>query len=467
MFLILDLMAFAMAVADMSRFGSPTVRHRILLSLSLLVVLLVGSVIVCVLFLGDRPDSGSGEMVEDLMADAALEVFVGEVPVGEVHVNEVHVGSEVEFCEAVKTVRSGTPLVIILDGDIELTESLRISTEIVLMSNSDVEFFKLSGRFEGSTITVGAGGVLDLSGIIVTHTGDTFGSGVTVRSGGTLLMSAGEISGNTADHGGGVYLYGSFTMSGGKISNNTAQLNGGGVFIGASGSFSLSGGSISVNTVRWGGGGGVLNYGSFSLSGGTISGNIVNFGGGGVNNWGGTFSFSGGKITGNTAVEGGGIYNYISTVRLSGGEISENTATQGGGGVYCVCSYDRKYNNISLSGVVISSNRATDGGGMYIEAGIVELLSGKISSNTASNDGGGIWLNVLDYYGRFYVADGFIFSYNHASTAYNRVSDHDGQYNTQIAKNVTWTIPFTQGYNNYDLSYTNGTLFYGSSWTSP
>jgi len=441
MFLILDLMAFAMAVADMSRFGSPTVRHRILLSLSLLVVLLVGSVIVCVLFLGDRPDSGSGEMVEDLMADAALEVFVGEVPVGEVHVNEVHVGSEVEFCEAVKTVRSGTPLVIILDGDIELTESLRISTEIVLMSNSDVEFFKLSGRFEGSTITVGAGGVLDLSGIIVTHTGDTFGSGVTVRSGGTLLMSAGEISGNTADHGGGVYLYGSFTMSGGKISNNTAQLNGGGVFIGASG--------------------------SFSLSGGTISGNIVNFDGGGVNNWGGTFSFSGGKITGNTAVEGGGIYNYISTVRLSGGEISENTATQGGGGVYCVCSYDRKYNNISLSGVVISSNRATDGGGMYIEAGIVELLSGKISSNTASNDGGGIWLNVLDYYGRFYVADGFIFSYNHASTAYNRVSDHDGQYNTQIAKNVTWTIPFTQGYNNYDLSYTNGTLFYGSSWTSP
>lgn len=64
----------------------------------------------------------------------------------------------------------------------------------------------------------------------VTHSNGT-GSGVEVKEG-TFTMYAGEISGNSASNGGGVYVGGSkstFTMNGNaSITGNTAK-NGGGV----------------------------------------------------------------------------------------------------------------------------------------------------------------------------------------------------------------------------------------------
>jgi len=376
------------------------------------------------------------------------------------------------------------------------------------------------GEYSVSTITVNGDAILELDGIGITHACNYGGYTVTVAekgqfilhrglissniggiyNNGIFLMYDGEISDNSVINGGGVYNRGTFTMFGGKISGNRAGNNGGGVynentfemlggeisdntasggggiynwgganainykftsgdtkeFLGYKGqyggSFTLSGGIISGNTA-WRGGG-VGNHGVFIMSGGLISDNTATVSGGGVNNGqtiaSGNFEMSGGEISGNIAEKGGGVYNFFySTISLmDSGVISGNTAELGGG----VC-IDGDFN---MRGGMISGNTASNnGGGVYLGNGIFKLSSGKISKNTATNDGGGIWVDneKLDL---LFVANGVVFSSNRASAAYDRDSMHDKVYRSQIDNTVTWTAPFTQGYNNYDISYTSG-----------
>jgi hypothetical protein len=58
-----------------------------------------------------------------------------------------------------------------------------------------------------------------------------------------------------------------------------------------------------------------------------------------------------------------------------------------------------------------------------------------------------------------FVSNGVKFSSNYASAAYDRDTMHDNVYNSQIGNKVTWTTSFSQGYNNYDISYTTNTSF--------
>ena len=76
--------------------------------------------------------------------------------------------------------------------------------------------------------------------------------GVCINVESKFNMSGGEISGNKATNGGGVYVWGDsthepkFTMSGGEISGNEAD-TGGGVYVGSYGTFTMSGGEITGN----------------------------------------------------------------------------------------------------------------------------------------------------------------------------------------------------------------------------
>jgi predicted outer membrane repeat protein len=314
------------------------------------------------------------------------------------------VGNENSLRAAVN--RAGeSAAVIAISADIKLSAPLVIAKgkDITLKSNgNDDGFFKLIGAPGADTITVEAGGILELAGIILTHTSGTTGTGVTVKPGGTLTLSGGEISGNHGHWGGAVSNRGHFTLSGGKISGNTADY-----------------------------GGGVYNGDSFSLTGGMITQNTANRGGGVVN---------------------GDRKESYARFTMSGGEISKNIATDdltGGGGI---AIYGGSFN---MTTGIISDNRAPNGGGMHNENGMVRLFGGVISSNNASDNGGGIYVKNLE---DLHVFDG-VFSDNTASIAYNRNPADDGQYSAHIGKNVTWTAPFKQGYNNYDISYTNGTLY--------
>jgi len=279
------------------------------------------------------------------------------------------------------------PIVIAFDSDIILTDSLVIppDRDVTLTSVGD-EFWALIGVNGQDTISVGVFGVLRLDGIVVTHVGDDGGRGVSVTDGGALFMLNGVISGNTVDYslGGGVLVHsgGSFMMSGGEIIDNVGY-DGGGVC--SDGSFVMSGGVIANNSAILGGG--VLVASSI----GCLD----------------VFVMSGGVIANNTASNGGGVFvSGAGVFVVDGGEISGNTALYYGGGV-CVseCLFD--------NGTIV---------------GFESLFVGK----------------------------GVVFLNNSAGEAYSRDSLHDEVYVVQI-KCTVWSVPFTQGYNNYDISYTRGT----------
>ncbi|MDR1993296.1 MAG: hypothetical protein LBQ98_07385 [Nitrososphaerota archaeon] len=360
----------------------------------------------------------------------------------------VHVKTETELRTAIADAPSEEPIIIAIDNDIPLTETLNISVDLslTLMSNSEGETFsKLIGPANKATITIADGGTLNLEGIIVTHSAEAQGLGIDIKSGGTLTMTRGKISGNTAGLAGGVHNDGTFTMAGGEISANTASTSvGGAVYNTRDGHFSLSGGVISGNTANFEGGG-ICNYGVFSMTGGVISKNTADNGGGVYNN--GDFSFSGGEISGNTAKKGGGIYNYFyGRLTITGkATISNNKATVSGGGIVADSP-------ISMAGGTISGNTAEDnGGGVYVGAGSFELRGGKISSNTALKNGGGIFVENLQ---KLSVATGVEFSNNRAATIYDQDSTYDEIYRARIAANIIWTSPLTYGYNNYDIGFT-------------
>jgi len=327
----------------------------------------------------------------------------------------------------------------------------------------------LSGNFDGGGWSSGGGvdsnnGNFSMFGGVISGNFGYYGGGV-YNSHGNFSMSGGEIFGNRAGTGGGVHngINGTFILLGGKIFGNTAN-EGGGVhnagdreFVSG---FFMSGGEILGNTAERAGGG-VHNSGDgiFILSGGKISKNIVlnsdptvTSDGGGVHNF-NIFKMLGGEISGNSARNGGGVANG-DTFEMLGGEISSNAAVNGGG--------IHSMYNFSMFDGTISNNQATHGGGIHsyfhefysdpnVALGNCRLFGGIISDNTASGNGGGIWI-YPNHLNRLFVYDKVVFKNNRASTAYNREPIYDEMYRLQIGQEVTWTTPFTQGYNNYDIS---------------
>jgi hypothetical protein len=198
----------------------------------------------------------------------------------------VQVGNEAELLNAINTAPNKTVYVISLSENIILKNSLEIpeNKNIKLTTVSGTSnFVTLIGADGMDTIIVRSDGAMALEGgIVVTHAEGEDGRGVYVERKGTLVLSGGEITGNTInDNGGGVYNVGTFKMSGGVISGNNASTFGGGVYNSDGADFVMSGGEITRNTA--GMGGGVHYYsgsgrGSFTLSGGEIFGNTANRG---------------------------------------------------------------------------------------------------------------------------------------------------------------------------------------------
>jgi len=393
-------------------------------------------------------------------------LFVSMAAVSVEGQSTIHVDTEQKLRDAVRDAAVGVPVDITLDKDIGLTVStlsIPANKDITLRSNGNAQF-DLIGVTGVNAITVETRGVLTLAGITVTHVGGTTGAGVVVNSNGKLTMTGGGISGNA---GRGVTNSGNFTLNSGAISNNGDY----GVYTtGASSNFTMTGGEISNN--RYGAylasansffnmtGGRItgstvnavfINAGTFTMTGGEISGNT----GRGVYNA-GTFLMSGGKISNNPVnglngvVHGAGVYNS-GTFTMTGGEIFGNTipGNNDGGGLW-------NSGTFTMTGGEIANNAARNGGGICLNNGYVNLYVGKVSGNTASNDGGGVWVTIANL-GRLSVRNGVTFSNNRAYAAYNRDVSHDSAYNAYIEPNVVWTGPFTQGYNNFDISYVYGT----------
>ena len=230
-------------------------------------------------------------------------------------------------------------------------------------------------------------------------------SGVSITSRSTFNMHDGIIKENIAtprkrsgdSTGGGVYVSGHsiFTMNGGEIIENTAEA-GGGVYVYIS-RFYLMNGYIGRNTANGGrhpitGGGGIavftsMRTGSLSgyvrIFGGEISENIASIGGG-IKVFGGSLQIHDGVIQRNVATNGGGIGLRVSHGAIHGGVIQENIARENGGGIY----FD-SLGSLALSGGEVINNSATLGGGIYTRITYHFLTTGSevvFSGNTARSN---------------------------------------------------------------------------------
>ena len=285
--------------------------------------------------------------------------------------------------------------------------TIELKSGAILENNKAAQFGSGILANNGVKITMENGAVIRNN----TNRNYELGGGIMIGNGSTFTMNGGEISGNTANGGGGVAIIGStMVMNGGTISNNSTYKTSGqgsygaGVYVAdyanASGgdilftptpaSFEMNGGKITGNTAL-DYGGGVLTFPqqnqkiTININNGEISGNkVTNGSGGAVAAFFGVteLNIKGGTLTGNSAYQfGGGVFLYQATnVTISGGTISENKASAGGG----VCLYTDSA--VTQTGGSIENNVANVGGGVCggIYSGIYTMTGGAIKDNNNS-----------------------------------------------------------------------------------
>lgn len=283
------------------------------------------------------------------------------------------------------------------------------------LNGGTITRMSLSGSSMGA-ITVDGGSFTMGNGELSSISASAANCGaVYVKNGGKFAMNGGKITGCMFknQYSGAVALAdGTMTMTNGTISGNTASAYNaaGGVLVNGTSSLAMSGGTIADNTAKRGGGVCVREKGTFTMSGGTISGNstavdsdtiqLPNAGGGGVfveDN--AAFEMTNGTITGNkTNGMGGGVATAVlsesDTVgggqfRMIGGTISNNTASCGGG----VYSWSGKGRVVLEGGNIVNNTAHRQGGGVYVSHApwSITIKNALITANTATIQGGGIW----------------------------------------------------------------------------
>lgn len=181
------------------------------------------------------------------------------------------------FASAAEAVtNAGTPIIYIR-GQVTISDAQTWQLQDAYVMRSSL--------YTGYLAEIESGGVLTLSGITIDGNRDNMPSSsesLINVNGGTLSVGTDAVlQNNKANAGGAVRVIdGTVTMTGGEISGNSALTQGGGVAV-------LSTSSTS--------------YGTFTILGGTITRNTASLYGGGVsrNNY-GVFNNSGGSITNNT-----------------------------------------------------------------------------------------------------------------------------------------------------------------------
>ncbi|MAT99948.1 MAG: hypothetical protein CL608_22640 [Anaerolineaceae bacterium] len=248
------------------------------------------------------------------------------------------------------------------------------------------------------TVTVNGGQIAENNGVR--------GGGIESANG-QIFLNGGIIRANEAQYGGGVYL--SFpdaflTQAGGEISQNvsTAADFGGGGVLGFQGSMTLTGGRISQNTAVAHGGGVNIRFGDLTISGGEIVHNQAGGQGGGIFADFSSLSIANLQLGDNMAAEGGGLYlSPFASLELSETAVYSNTATLNGGGLVLKGSAlltnttvgrNEAQNNggglwlassTTLNNVTLSENTAVSGGGLFNNGAVVYLHNSLLAGNLA------------------------------------------------------------------------------------
>lgn len=268
-----------------------------------------------------------------------------------------------------------------------------------------------------------------------------YGGGVQVQLNSILNLQNGEIYNNVVGNvndpniqttvgAAGIHVTSAqMQMSGGKVHHNFTYGLGGGIHASYEGTITITGGEFSDNTAYMQGGAINLNTGTnLTVPEGT---NVKMYGnkssmGGAVMLDGATIKIYSGEYYDNKALVFDGIaeglnydkgyggfaclsmQNYLPTkiehahpalFYIYGGSIHDNSADISGGGVYLkekISGFPlQEIPSVNVFGGSFAKNKALngDGGGFYIAEGNAYINNGSILSNTAGNNGGGFFVN--------------------------------------------------------------------------
>ena len=310
----------------------------------------------------------------------------------------------------------------LVDGTAESGGALLITADSTVTLNN----VNLTGNV-GTGDAATSGGAIDNAGTLTITDGSfsnnsatgASGSGGAIITSGTLSVSGTSFTGNTANRAGGAIEQRTDDASM-TLTNVTADMNevfaspgnGGFLHISQAGGATISMGSFTNNTAGNEGGGLWNGGGLMTIDGATITGNTAagvnaHEGGGGIFNQGGTLTITDSTIDGNSATgaagSGGGIFNNAGGVlSVTGGSISGNSAVRAGGGIE-----DRSLveggsdplspaGSITLSGVTMDGNTVGDspgnGGGLHATGPTaIDITGATITNNVAAREGGGLW----------------------------------------------------------------------------
>ena len=229
------------------------------------------------------------------------------------------------------------------------------------------------GRVEGDLIT-------KADGSLKNATANPFG-GAIANWAGTVAITGGNFSGNSAGVGGAIANWGELSISDSSFSGNSAE-SGGAILNG--GELSISDSTFSDNSAE--AGGAVHNVGELSISDSVFSGNSTEYGGA-IVNWRGTVAISDSTFSGNSTEYGGGaINNSDGELNIINSSFSDNSAESGGA--------IANYGYLSISESSFSDNSAEGGGAIANGYGELSIVNSSFSDNSA--EGGGAITNGDD-----------------------------------------------------------------------
>lgn len=325
---------------------------------------------------------------------------------------------------------------VVIDGaeySVDATHAAETDS-IIKAENGGTIVLKSGAILENNKAAQFGSGILAINGVKITmedgavirnNTNRNYelGGGILLGNGSIFTMNGGEISGNTANGGGGVAIIGStMVMNGGKISNNSTYKTTG------QGSY---GAGVYVADYANASGGDILfkpKPASFEMNGGKITGNkALDYGGGIL-----TFPQQGEKITINinkngeisenqvTKGSGGAIAAFfgVTELNVNGGTLTKNSAKNYGGGVFLY-----QATNATISKGMISENKAYKGGGVCLYYNSAAKQTGGSIENNVAVEGGGV------YGGTYTMTGGVIKDNNNSLTEEARRSTRgDGVY---------------------------------------
>ena len=304
------------------------------------------------------------------------------------------------------------------------------------------------------TVNVSGSAVIKYNGASTSGGGIFSGYNSSSYTAHKVNISGGSILGNVAvsGNGGGVLNnYGTITMSGGTISQNTATGNGGGVH-NNTGTFNMTGGTIGGTTAAAANvaanGGGVYNTGTFSFTGGVIGRDGVQYASSASNYGNKATNLGGGIYNSGTLTIGSESSTNYAKVYYNYGHTNNNTGTAGGGGLYTTTGF-------TFSGYgSIGYNYSIGWGGGFVQMGgssTFESANTSVTTNIAywgggiaiSGSGTTLTLKNGTFSGNSGTQRGVIFAFSGATL------NLDGA-----------TLPTTTVTNNATFNYTSGSATY-------